>query len=50
MTTVLEIERAIEQLPSDQFSKIHDWIVEKDWQRRREAGVLAQPVTAYVSP
>ena len=32
MTTVLEIERAIEQLPSDQFSKIHDWIVEKDWQ------------------
>ena len=32
MTTVLEIERAIEQLPSDQFYKIHDWIVEKDWQ------------------
>jgi hypothetical protein len=32
MTTVLEIERAIEQLPSDQFSKIHDWIVEEDWQ------------------
>ena len=32
MTTLLEIERAIEQLPSDQFSKIHDWIVEKDWQ------------------
>jgi len=32
MTTVQEIERAIEQLPSDQFSKIHNWIVEKDWQ------------------
>ena len=32
MTTVLDIERAIEQLPSDQFSKIHDWIVERDWQ------------------
>jgi aminopeptidase-like protein len=31
MTTLLEIERAIEQLPSDQFSKIYDWIVEKDW-------------------
>lgn len=31
MTTVLEIERAIEQLPSDQFSTIHDWIVERDW-------------------
>lgn len=31
MTTVLEIERAIEQLPSDEFSKIRDWIVEKDW-------------------
>ena len=33
MTTVQEIERAIEQLPSDQFSTIHDWIVEKDWQK-----------------
>ncbi len=32
MTTLLEIERAIEQLPSDQFARIHDWIVEKDWQ------------------
>ena len=32
MTTLLEIERAIEQLPSDQFSKIREWIVEKDWQ------------------
>lgn len=32
MTTLLEIERAIEQLPSDQFSKIRDWIMEKDWQ------------------
>ncbi len=31
MTTVKEIEHAIEQLPSDQFSKIHDWIIEKDW-------------------
>lgn len=33
MTTIQEIERAIEQLPSDQFAKLHDWIVEKDWQR-----------------
>ena len=32
MTTVQDIERAIELLPSDQFSKIHEWIVEKDWQ------------------
>jgi hypothetical protein len=32
MTTVQEIERAIEALPSDQFSEIHHWIVEKDWQ------------------
>jgi len=31
MTTVLEIETAIEHLPSNQFSVIHDWIVEKDW-------------------
>ena len=31
MTTVKEIERAIEQLPRDQFSQIRDWIVEKDW-------------------
>lgn len=33
MTTVQEIEQAIDQLPSDQFSKIHDWIIEKDWKR-----------------
>ena len=33
MTTVQEIEKAIEQLPSDQFSQIHDWIVEKDWEK-----------------
>ena len=33
MTTVQEIERAIEQLPGDQFSEIHHWIVEKDWQK-----------------
>lgn len=32
MTTLLQIERAIEQLPREQFSKIHDWIVEKHWQ------------------
>ncbi len=32
MTTVMEIERAIEKLPQDQFSEIHDWIVKKDWQ------------------
>ncbi len=33
MTTVQEIERAIEQLPSDQFSRIYNWIVEKDWEK-----------------
>ncbi len=33
MTTVQEIEKAIEQLPSDQFSEIHNWIVEKDWEK-----------------
>lgn len=33
ITTVLEIESAIERLPSDQFSKLHDWIVKKDWQK-----------------
>ena len=31
MTTVQEIERAIEQLPREQFSQIRDWIVERDW-------------------
>lgn len=31
MITVREIERAIEKLPSDQFAKIYEWIVEKDW-------------------
>jgi hypothetical protein len=33
MTTVKEIEHAIEQLPSDQFSQIRDWIVERDWEK-----------------
>jgi hypothetical protein len=33
MTTVQEIEQAIEQLPSDQFSQLHDWIEEKDWEK-----------------
>ena len=33
MTTVQEIEHAIEQLPGDQFSQLHDWIVEKDWEK-----------------
>jgi hypothetical protein len=33
MTTVQEIEQAIEQLPGDQFSQIHDWIVERDWEQ-----------------
>jgi hypothetical protein len=32
MTTVREIENAIEQLPREQFSQLHDWIVEKDWE------------------
>lgn len=33
MTTVQDIERAIERLPSDQFSRICNWIVEKDWEK-----------------
>ena len=33
MTTVQEIEEAIEHLPGDQFAQIHDWIVEKDWEK-----------------
>ena len=33
MTTVQEIEKAIEHLPSDQFAKLHDWIVERDWKK-----------------
>ena len=33
MTTVQEIEHAIEQLPSDQFSQIRDWIAERDWEK-----------------
>ncbi len=33
MTTVQDIERAIERLPRDQFAQIHDWIVEKDWHK-----------------
>lgn len=33
MTTVQEIEHAIEQLSGDQFAQVHDWIVEKDWEK-----------------
>ena len=33
MTTVQEIETAIEHLPSNQFSAIRDWIVERDWEK-----------------
>ena len=33
MTTVQEIEHAIEHLPPDQFAQIHDWIVERDWEK-----------------
>mgnify|MGYP005841308807 CR=1 FL=1 len=33
MTTVQEIEHAIEQLPRDQFFQIRDWIVERDWEK-----------------
>jgi len=33
MTTVQEIEHAIEQLPSDQFCQVHDWIVQRDWEK-----------------
>lgn len=32
MTTVQEIESAIEQLPNNQFAQVHDWIVERDWE------------------
>ncbi len=32
MTTLQEIEHAIEKLPNEQFSELHDWIVEKDWE------------------
>ena len=33
MTSVQEIETAIDHLPGNQFSVIHDWIVEKDWEK-----------------
>ncbi len=33
MKKVQEIEDAIERLPNDQFTVIHDWILEKDWER-----------------
>ena len=47
MTTVEKIKDAIDHLPQNQFSEIHDWIVEKDWrewdaqiERDSEAGTL----------
>jgi len=33
MTTIEEIERAIEQLPPAEFAKLRDWIAERDAQR-----------------
>ena len=32
MTTVQDIKVAIQHLPGNQFSEIHDWIVERDWE------------------
>jgi hypothetical protein len=32
MTTVQKIKDAIQHLPENQFSEIHDWIVEKNWE------------------
>ncbi len=31
MTSVQEIEQAIEHLPGEEFCQVRDWIVEKDW-------------------
>lgn len=31
MTTVKEIKDAIQHLPGGEFSKIRDWIIERDW-------------------
>jgi hypothetical protein len=47
MTTVEEIKDAIQHLPAGEFSDLHDWIVERDWEewdaqieRDSEAGKL----------
>ena len=47
MTTVQEIKDAIQHLPAGEFSDLHDWIIEKDWEgwdaqieRDSEAGKL----------
>lgn len=32
MATVDEIKDAIEHLPGDKISEIHEWIIEKDWE------------------
>jgi hypothetical protein len=31
MSTLAEIEKAIEQLPPDQFRALRDWIAERAW-------------------
>lgn len=44
MSTLLEIEAAIEKLPSRDFGKLRDWIAERDqqlWDKQLEADVAA---------
>ncbi len=44
MSTLLEIEAAIEKLPSTDFGTLRDWIAERDqqlWDKQLEADVTA---------
>lgn len=44
MSTLIEIEAAIEKLPSTDFGMLRDWITERDqqlWDKQIEAGVAA---------
>ena len=44
MSTLVEIEAAIERLPKNDFRQLHEWIAERDqqlWDKQLEADVVA---------
>jgi hypothetical protein len=49
MSTLIEIERAIEQLPNDEFRELHRWMSQRDttaWAAKMDAE-LEQTVACY---
>lgn len=52
MSTVTEIERAIEQLPPEEFVRLRDWFAERDsarWDQQFESDVAAGRLDALAA-